>query len=50
MSNSGNLEVELGSFGGGQDCEHKGVGLVEVSKIFVTQDDFFFGKAPFDRV
>ena len=29
------------SHDGGDDGEHHSVGLVEISKIFMTQDDFF---------
>ena len=32
--------LELGSFGGGDYDEHNGVGFIEISGIFMTQDDF----------
>ena len=35
---------------GGSDGEYNGVGLVEMSNIFTTQDDFFEGLASFDGV
>ena len=36
-------------FGGEDNGEHKGVGLVEISKIFETQDNFSHGAVLFDR-
>ena len=33
--------MEFGSFDGVIDDDHNGVGLVKISKISVTQDDFF---------
>ena len=33
--------MEFDLFDGGDDVEHNGIGLVEISKIFVMQDDFF---------
>ena len=35
---------------GGNKSKHIGVGFVEISEIFVTQDAIFFGLEPFDRV
>ena len=43
-------EVKFASFDGAGDGGHSGVGLVEISKMFATQVDFFNGMAPFDRV
>ncbi len=43
-------KVGLGSIDGGEDGEHNSVGFVAISKIFVTQDQFFDGVASFDRV
>ena len=39
--NNGAREVEFGSFGGVDDYEHNRDGFAKVSKIFVTQDNFF---------
>ncbi len=39
--------TDFGSFGSG---EHYGVGLVEMSEMFVTQDVFFDGQALCDRI
>ena len=41
--------MQSGSLDGGVDDEYNGVGLGEMSEIFVTQDDFFNAIAPFDR-
>ena len=35
----------VSSFGGGDNPELNGVGLVEIYKIFATQDDFSRGNA-----
>ncbi len=35
-------EMEFDSFNGGEDSQHKCVGLVALSKTFAMQDDFFF--------
>ena len=32
------------------DSEYNGTGSVEISKIFATQNTFFFGMVPSDRV
>ncbi len=37
-------------FHGRDDGEHKGVGLVDISKTFVTHCEFFIGTEPFDRM
>ena len=34
----------------GEDGEHNGVGFIEISNIFVAQDDFLLGAEPFERV
>ena len=34
----------------GRDDEHTGVGLVGVTKIFVTQDAYFLGTISIERV
>ena len=34
--------MELGSFDGGEDGEYSGVGFVEISELFATQDEFFY--------
>ena len=33
-------------FNGGEDDEHDGVRVVEISGIFATESDFFFGPIP----
>ena len=40
VSNHGVREVECGSFDGGDDGEHIGIDLVEISLIFATQTFF----------
>ena len=40
--------MEFSSPGGREDKEHRGVGFVETSKIFATQDTFVFGTEPFE--
>ena len=42
--------VESSSCDVRKNREHSSVGLVEKTKIFAMQDDFFPGKAPFDRI
>ena len=42
--------VEFGSLDVRDDGEYSGVVLVEISDIFVTQDDFVYGVASFDKV
>ena len=32
--------MEVGSFDDRNDCEHSGVGYVEISEVLVTQNDF----------
>ena len=44
------LEMEFSLLDGGNDDKHNGVGLAEVSKIFVMNDDLFDKAAPFDRI
>ena len=39
--------MEFVLFDGGEDGEHRGVGIIEISQIFV---DFFDGTAPFNRI
>ena len=34
----------------GEDGEHNGIGFIEISDIFVAQDDFLLGTEPFERV
>ena len=38
-----------GSLAGGVGGEYNGVGLVEMSEIFLTQGDFFYSVALFNR-
>ena len=40
----------FGSFDSRDHGEHEGDGLVERSKIFVIQDEFFSGTISFDKV
>ena len=42
--------MEFGLFDGGEDAELTSVGFVEISNIFVMQDDFFDGEIQFDGV
>ena len=42
--------MQFGLLDGRGDADYSGVGLVEISEIFVTQDDFAYEKAPFDPV
>ena len=42
--------MESASFDGGDDDEHIGISLVEISKISTVQDAFFFDTEPFDRI
>ena len=42
--------MELGSFNGGKDIEHIGVGLVEISLTFAMLLGFSGGTVPFDSV
>ena len=46
----GATEVEFELFEGGGVGEHNGVGLVQIFKIFATQNDFFHGAMPFVRI
>ena len=48
--NNSAKEMEFGSPGGRGDDEHNSIVLVEITKIFTTQDDVFFGKILFDEV
>ena len=34
----------------GEDGEHNGAGIVEISKVYVMQDAGFFGSKSFDSV
>ena len=47
---NGVREWTFGSFDSGDYDIHKGVGLVEISNIFVTHDEFFYGTTSFDKV
>ena len=40
--------MEFGSLGRGEEDEHNGIGFVEISKIFETQDSFL--TEPFERI
>ena len=42
--------TKFGLFDDGDYAEDNGDGFVGISKIFVTQDAFFFGTASFDRI
>ncbi len=41
--------MEFGPNDGGTNDERIGVGSVVISKLFLTQDAFFFGTEPIDR-
>ena len=43
-ANNGAKEMEFGLLDSGEDGEHSGVGLVEKSRIFAMQNDFFRGQ------
>ena len=49
-ANNGVRRLKFGLFDSGDNGEHNGVSLVEISKIFVTQHNFFFGTDRFDGV
>ena len=40
--------MEFGLFDGGRDSEKNGVRFAEISKIFMTQDEFSIGMITFD--
>ena len=42
-------EMEFGSLDGGEDGEH-GVGFMEITKIFMSHEAFFFRIMSFDRL
>ena len=42
--------MDVGSLDGGEDSEFNVIEFVEISKIFATQDPFFFVGGPFDVV
>ncbi len=42
--------MKLGSLDGGEDGEHTGICVVEISGIFAVQDVIFFGTGPLDGV
>ncbi len=42
--------VKFGCFGGGEVGEHNRIGLVDISKVRVTQNDVFNRTTPFDRL
>ena len=50
LAYNGAGEVSVGSFDGRKDGKHNGIGFVEIYKIHVTQDAFFFGMGPSDSV
>ena len=41
---------EFAWHGGGGDAQHSAARFLDISKIFVTQNSFFNGTIPFDRV
>ena len=43
-----NREIEFGCHNGGDGGKLDSVSLVDISEIFVTQDDFFLWKRNFD--
>ena len=42
--------MTFSSYEGGEDGEHTGAGFVEISKIFVTYDVYFFRTIFFDKL
>ena len=42
--------MKFGWFDGRNDGEFNGVGFVEISEIFVTQDTFLIGWESFDKI
>ena len=42
--------MDFGSFGGVEDNEHNGSGLVEISITFGMRAVIFIGTAPFDQL
>ena len=38
------------SYHGRENGEHSGNGFVGITNIFATQDEFFFGRVPVDRI
>ena len=42
--------MEFGLFDGGKGVEYSGVGLAEISQIFMMQDAYFFGTTSFDKI
>ena len=48
--NNGARELELDSLDGREDFEHNDFGSVEICKLFVARDVFFFVAISFDRV
>ena len=43
LTHTGQMKNKFGLHDGGDDGEHNGVGILEVSEIFEAQDAFFFG-------
>ena len=43
-------KMEFASSDGGDDADHSGVGLQEISEISVIQDNCFSGSAPFENL
>ena len=50
FDNISNMDLNFGSFHGGGYGEHNSVGLVEITELFVTQDNFSYGAASFDNL
>ena len=42
--------MKFDSFDGGVGGEHNGVSLADISNVFLTLVDFFFGAEPFDKL
>ena len=49
-ANNGAIEMKVDLFEGGDAIGRNGADLVEISKLFETQDAFFFRTEPFDRI
>ena len=50
FANNGAREMKLGSFGGGDNCEHGGIVQLVISSMVAMQDDFLEGKILRGRV
>ena len=42
--------MAFSSLDGGEDCKYNGAGMVQMSEIFVTQDDVFLWDDPLSKL